>query len=75
MIGWFLGMRIFLNVYLGENNGLLVDIFFLLSTKLLQQIQKSDVFYPVEVVSLSCDLTKNSMVFVTVEAQLDQRSF
>jgi hypothetical protein len=68
-------MRIFLNVYLGENNGLLVDIFSLLSTKLLQQIQKSDVFYPVEVFSLSCDLTKNSMVFVTVEAQLDQRSF
>jgi hypothetical protein len=68
-------MRIFLNVYLGENNGLLVDIFFLLSTKLLQHIQKSDVFYLVEVFSLSCDLTKNSMVFVTVEAQFDQRSF
>jgi hypothetical protein len=68
-------MRIILNIYLGENNGLLVDIFFLLSKKLLQQIQKSDVFYPVEVFSLSCDLTKNSMVLVTVKAQLEQQPY
>jgi hypothetical protein len=50
-------MGIFLYSNLDKIMDFLDDIFLFFSKNLLQQIQKSDVFSPVEV-SLSCDLMK-----------------